>query len=523
VSTGSPEAQEGAGARRRPEWLESGWLLRRGVDPAKGHLLLLLVAWGVFHSANDQTSIVVVLPALITDVGLTVDQFYQSSWVVNGYLLGYLVALPIVGRIADVYGLARVFAATLVVFMVGSALVALAPSFEWIVTARAIQAVGAGGVVPVAMAIVVDQLPPERRLMGLGAIAAATEAGALIGPAWGGIITEWWGWRAVFWVNLPLVLPTLVGTWWLATGKRRQGRIDWVGAACLGLALGVLTYGLVNDPIDPRALSSTLAIVAVAAALAGVFVLHEMRLERRGGSPMVRLGALYEPRTASANLTMFLVGAGLITALMGVPLFVNLVLVEGALEGGLTLMRFTIAVPLGALLGGWLGGRLGLRPTAFLGCALIAAGFAGLQGWTAELTQVMRSVPQLVGGLGFGLVLAPLGAAVLQRVPDEERATAAAWLTLARMAGMLVGAALLTSHGLGRFYARAGAFDFGSPEFLELVEQAQVETFREVFITAGIVMGVAALIALGIGGGRVGSAAQLWGAAGRPLEDSSTD
>ncbi|MEX2294911.1 MAG: MFS transporter, partial [Gemmatimonadota bacterium] len=496
---------------RVPDWLQSGWLLRRGVDPSRGNLLLLLVAWGVFHSANDQTSIVVVLPALITDVGLTVDQFYQSSWVVNGYLLGYLVALPIVGRIADVYGLARIFAVTLLVFMIGSTLVALAPSFPWIVTARALQAVGGGGVVPVAMAIVVDQLPPERRLMGLGAIAAATEAGALIGPAWGGVITEWWGWRAVFWVNLPLVLPTLIGAWWLATGTRREGRIDWAGAALLGLALAVLTYGLVNDPIFPRPLSWTLAILAVAAALAMGFVLHELRLEARGGYPMVRLGALSEPRTACANLTMFLVGAGLITALMGVPLFVNLVLVEGALEGGLTLMRLTIAVPLGALLGGWLGGRMGLRPTAVAGCVLIAAGFAGLQGWDAELTQLMRSVPQLVGGLGFGLVLAPLGAAVLQQVAEEERATAAAWLTLARMAGMLVGAALLTSHGLGRFYARAGALDFGSPEFLDLVSEAQVATFREVFITAGIVMGMAALIAIGIGGGRLERPAELWG------------
>jgi predicted MFS family arabinose efflux permease len=276
------------------------------------------------------------------------------------------------------------------------------------------------------------------------------------------------------------------------------------------MALAVLTYGLVNDPINPRAFAQSLAILAVAAAFALTFVLHELRLESRGGHPMVRLGALYEPRTASANLTMFFVGAGHITALMGVPLFVNLVLVEGALEGGLTLMRLTIAVPVGALIGGWLGGRLGLRPTAFVGCVLIAAGFVGLQAWDAGLTQTMRSVPQLIGGLGFGLVLAPLGAAVLQRVPDEERATAAAWLTLARMAGMLVGAALLTSHGLGRFYARAGALDFGSVEFLELVEEAQVATFHEVFLVAAFVMGAAALISIGIGGGRVESPAEIW-------------
>src|SRR5690606_36848797 len=122
----------------------------------------------------------------------------------------------------------------------------------------------------------------------------------------------------------------------------------------------------------------------------------------------------------------------------GVPLFVNLVLVEDALEGGLTLMRLTVAVPVGAVLGGWLAGRLGLRATAVLGCALAAVCFGGLQAWDGELPEVLRSVPQLVGGLGFGLVIAPLTADVLQRVQDEHRAPASAWLTLSRMTGMLV-------------------------------------------------------------------------------------
>jgi MFS family permease len=152
-----------AGARR-PRWL------------------LFVVAAGVFVAADDQTSIVAVLPPLIQDIGLTVDDFYRASWVVNGYLLGYLVALPIMGRVADVYGRARIFAASLGIFMTGSALVALSPSFEPLVLARTFQAIGGGGVVPVAMAIVVSELPRERRLLGLGAIAAASEAGALLGP-----------------------------------------------------------------------------------------------------------------------------------------------------------------------------------------------------------------------------------------------------------------------------------------------------------------------------------------------------
>ena len=476
----------------------------------KQRWLLFAVAAGVFVAADDQTSIVTVLPPIVNDIGLTVDDFYRASWVVNAYLLGYLVALPIVGRIADVFGHARVFAACLGVFMLGSALVALSTAFTPLVLARAFQAVGGGGVVPVAMAIVVGELPREQRLMGLGALAAASEAGALLGPLWGGGIAELWGWRWVFWINLPMTLPIAVLAYRLAGSEQRRGRIDWAGAALMGLALAVLTFALVDDPNSPRPIAATVALLALAAGLGVWFVLHE----RRTPEPMAPLAELSRRPVLAANLAHFLVGVGLITVLIGVPLFVNLVLVEGALAGGLTLMRLTIAVPLGALAGGWLAGRIGLRLTALVGCLLAAACFVGLATWDRDLSEVTRSLPQLVGGFGFGLVIAPLAAAVLQRVDEDHRAAASAWLTLSRVTGMLVGAALLTSTGLGRFYARAGSIAFDSPEFETLVAEAQVETFREVFIAAVVVMLVGAAIAWFIGRGDRDADADPWWTAG---------
>lgn len=467
----------------------------RGVAKATtggGGLLLAVVAGGVFIAADDQTSIVAVLPTMVADIGLTVDEFYRMSWIVNGYLLGYLVALPLVGRIADVFGHARVYAAALAVFMLGSALVAVAPTFETAVAARALQALGGGAVVPVAMAIVVDELPPGRRAMGLGAIAAASEAGALLGPLWGGAIAEWLGWRWVFWINLPMALPIALGAWWLAPQVRRGGAIDWPGALLLTAALTVLTFALVDDPLDRRPLLATLAMLLAAGVVAAAFVLREQAAR----VPVVRL-AFFRSRTVwAASLASLLMGGGLIAALITVPLFANLVLVESPLEGGLTLMRLTVAVPAGALLGGWLSGRVGLRPPLVAGMALAALGFVGLAGWDVPLSEVQRTLPQLVGGLGFGLVIAPLAAAVLQHAGDEERATAAAWLTLARMIGMLVGAALLTSSGLGRFYARVAQVEFGSPEFEALIATAQVATFREVFVAAALVMLAAAAVSL---------------------------
>ncbi len=237
----------------------------------RARTLIAWVALGVFVAADDQTSIVTLLPAIISDIGLSVDDFYRSSWIVNGYLLGYLVALPIVGRVADVYGHARVFAACIACFVLGSALVALSPGYTWLVVARALQAVGGGGVVPVAMAIVASEVPAGKRLLGLGAIAAASEGGALLGPLWGGVITDLAGWRWVFWVNLPMAAPIGYAVWRLAGDERQRGRIDWWGAALLGLALAVLTVALVDDPNGPRPLVATAGLLAVALAVAVAF------------------------------------------------------------------------------------------------------------------------------------------------------------------------------------------------------------------------------------------------------------
>lgn len=481
--------------------------------------LLVVVALGVFVAADDQTAIVTVLPAVIRDVGITVDDFYRSSWVVNGYLLGYLVALPLLGRIADAYGHGRIFVLTLAIFMGGSALVAVAPGFEWLIVARGIQAVGAGGVVPVAMAIVVDELPPSRRAFGLGAIAAASEAGALLGPLWGGLITDLAGWRWVFWANLPMTLPIVLVGWMLVRTPERhtalstpspsQGgprAIDWTGATLLVAALTVGTFALVDDPLDPRPLPVTVALLAGAAALVAAFVRHEAR----SSASMVRLSMFTARPIWAANFASVLLGVGLIVALVSVPLFVNLVLGGSPLDGGWTLMRLTVAVPVGALAGGWLAGRAGLRTTASAGMLLAAAGFVGLQAWDRDLAEAMRTLPLLAGGFGFGLVIAPLSAAVLQHVNESERATAAAWLTMSRVLGMLIGAALLTSQGLGRFYAKAGSVEFGSPEFETLVAEAQVSTFREVFLVAIIVMLAAALVVWLIGRGRMERGARWW-------------
>jgi EmrB/QacA subfamily drug resistance transporter len=460
--------------------------------------LVVCAALGVFFAADDQTSVVAVLPKMVEDVGLAQDEFYRAAWIVNGYILGYVVALPLMGRVADAFGHGRIFALALAIFSAGSAWVAVSDDLTLLTIARSVQAVGGGAVVPIALAIVMQQAAPERRALWLGGIAVAAEAGALIGPLWGGGIADLIGWRGVFWINLPLCLPLALATWRLSRPNGSEDRgIDVAGAALLGGSLVSLTFGLTDDPIDPRSTGETLLLLGAAALLLALFVLRQ----RRASAPLVDL-ALFRSRTLNACFVAnTLVGGALIVAMVNVPLFTSIVLGGSPLEGGLNLMRLTVGVALGAGLGGLLTNRYGVRVGACAGLALAGAGFLGMARWDADLSFLLLTAPLLVAGLGFGLVIAPLNAAALGETRAGERATVASLLTVVRLLGALVGVALLTTRGLSGFYAEAGLLSLDDPNFAEALVGLQVESFRETFLVAALVCFVALAPAALLGSG----------------------
>ena len=465
--------------------------------PAQARWLLILAGLGVFFAADDQTSVVAVLPQMIDGVGLSADEFYNASWIVNGYILGYVVAMPLMGRIADSYGRGRIFALALVLFSFGSAWVAVSNDLTMLAIARAVQAVGGGAVVPVSMALVMQHAAPQSRARGLGAMAAAAEFGGLIGPLWGGGIADLAGWRAVFWLNLPMCLPLAYAVWRLSRNGPRASaaRLDLPGAALIGGSLVLLTVALTNDPIAPRAAVVTLLLYAGAMALFGLFLLRQVAAPQ----PLVDL-SLFRRRALSASfLVNGLVGGALIVALAGVPLFTNVVLGQSPLQGGLNLMRLTIALPFGALAGGLLASRVGFGPAAAVGLVCAGLGFLGGSTWSESPSFLELTLPLLLAGFGFGLVIAPINTAALSEVVEAERATIASLLTVVRLLGALVGIALLTSRGLGSFYADAGLIPLDDPRFEELLRGLQVGAFSETFAYTAVVCFVAVLPAMMLG------------------------
>ncbi|MDP9240021.1 MAG: MFS transporter, partial [Actinomycetota bacterium] len=174
--------------------------------------LVTLAAVAVLLAAADAYVVVLALPDVMAGIGLDLTDLQRAAPIVSAFLLGYVVCLPLIGRLSDLYGRTPVLVGALAVFAVGSLLTASAHGLGVVIAGRALQGVGGGGLVPVTLALVADRWPAERRGLPLGAVGAAPEAGSVLGPLYGGAVLALTSWRAIFWINLAgaLLLGVLV-------------------------------------------------------------------------------------------------------------------------------------------------------------------------------------------------------------------------------------------------------------------------------------------------------------------------
>ena len=148
-------------------------------------VVLGILCLGVFSTALDQTVVVAALPSVMVDLEIPLTDLDKASWIVTAYLISYTVAMPLAGRLSDVYGRVKMFQVALVLFSVGSAFVALAPNFPWVVSARVFQAIGGGATVPISLAMAVGVVAPQKKGIAIGLVAASAEAGSVLGPLFG--------------------------------------------------------------------------------------------------------------------------------------------------------------------------------------------------------------------------------------------------------------------------------------------------------------------------------------------------
>lgn len=498
----------------------------RSTSPARARRLALgAVAAALFITALDTYVVVTLLPRIMFDLGVPVDRAEQASPVITGFLAGYIVAMPIIGAASDVYGRKRVFLTALAAFLLGSIVTATAGPFGfdatagnvgWLVAGRVLQGLGGGATVPVAMAMAADFYPAGRRAVPVGVLSALQETGSVLGPLYGAALAGLIGWRGVFLANLVLAAMVAIGFWLAvrALGAPRAvlsraadaRRVDWVGGAMLGTALGLGVLALYPDDPAHRATGALLLpLGALALALLGGYGCWQARRPEA----LLPRKMLRDAGLLGAALTNLLVGTVLMVALVDIPVLARAAYGFDELGSALLLARFMLAIPVGAVIGGVVASRLGNRTTAATGMAVAAAAFLQMSTWGAgAMSQKVLGLPSVtltlaMGGFAFGLVIAPVAAATLDRVRASEHGLASSLVVLSRTFGMLLGLCALTGFGLHRFYElmrSAPPPAVTDPNALSLLERqvtvALLQEYHDIFRITAVVCVVATGVAL---------------------------
>lgn len=562
------------------------------VDPV-GRLLLALAAVAVAFSAADTYVVVLALPEMMAASGLSAEELQEGAPIISGFMLGYVGALPLVGRIADLRGRIPVLVGSLLVFAVGSLVTASAYDLNSMVAGRVLQGIGGGGLLPATLALVADLYPPRQRGIPLGIVGAVQEFGNVVGPLYGAVVLAFGTWRDIFWINLAggLVLAAVIrqrGRHERALGVQPRRPVDWpsllmgtgvllslllvmleprrltedvtlgtaflpvvgesrwltpVALAGAGLLAALVARGLTaSQPLlDLRAWADllhrvdALGAALLTTALAGVILafatadpevqvfssagpwllagstVAALAFWRRNATtthPLVPPGTLRATPAWGAMVVSFFVGSALIAALVDIPIFARITVYgDSQLSAALVLVRFLVGLPIGAFLGGWWTHRAPAGVVTAVGMLLSSAGFLMMSRWGLEsLRDPLATVPLVLGGLGVGLAMAPVNAALLASTHDDVHGVASGLLVVARTVGKLVGISALTTLGLRRYYAEQA--DLPAPqevcadgasrcsEFALLLRESGLVQLHTIFLGAAVCCLIAGVVAL---------------------------
>jgi len=387
--------------------------------------------------ALDSTIIATAVPSVVKDIG----GFSQFPWLFSIYLLTQAVTVPIYGKLADVVGRKPVLFFGVVVFVASSLLCGLAWSMPTLIAARALQGIGAGAVLPMGMTIIGDLYSVEERARVQGYLASVWGLSSVLGPALGGLFSEYGSWRWIFFINLPLGAVALVALHRRFSEQvpRRTHQVDLLGAALLTLGCSLLILGLLEGGTAWAWRSTTSAVVLGTAAVALVLF---VRVERRAPEPVLPLWVFRRRVLVGGNLVGVLVGALIIGTSSYVPTYVQHVLGSTAVEAGFALGALTLGWPIAASLSGRVYLRIGFRDTALVGVAFAAAGglLTAQLGPHAPVWHVAGTM--FLTGLGMGLVGSPTIVAVQSVVGWDRRGVVTATNMFSRSMGSAIGAAV---------------------------------------------------------------------------------
>jgi EmrB/QacA subfamily drug resistance transporter len=395
----------------------------------------------MFLAVVDQTIVATALPAIVAATG----QVERASWIVVSYLIAATIAAPIYGRLGDAFGRRRLMFFAIGLFIVASLLCAIAPTLELLTLARVLQGLGGGGLMTLSQAMIGEAVPPRERARYQGYIAAVAVSANTFGPVAGGYLTEHFGWRSIFAINLPIGLIALALTFRLAraTGPRDEWKADPFGFVYF--TLFVATTLLALEQVQHARLDALplgLAMLAVGILALVLLVRHE----NRTSSPLIPFPLLRMPAIWRSDAMAACHGAALVSLITFVPVFLEVVRGASPSETGLILVPLTIGIGTGSLVTGRLVSRTG-RTTVFpvTGLILVTINLVVLALWASALSNTALAILLLWNGLFMGTVMGVVQVTVQSAAGAAHLGEAAASVQFSRSIGAAFGTALVAT------------------------------------------------------------------------------
>lgn len=403
----------------------------------KRPLVLVSVMLAMFVGAVEATIVSTAMPAIAGELG----GFSRYSWIFSAYLLMSTVTVLIYGKLADLFGRKPVFFVGLTIFLLGSILCGFAASMEQLIVFRLIQGLGAGAVMPIATTIVGDIYSTEERAKIQGYLSSVWGISAVSGPVIGGLIVQYWDWKYVFWVNVPLGILAMIGIYFFLHEPKaeRKVAIDYKGALLLTTSLSIILFWLVEGGQSfSRSSSCSLILLLVGAGLFTLFIW----IEKKAEDPMMPFSIWKNPVILYANLVSLTTGVILIGVSSYLPTYVTGVMEQSAMIAGFTLTAMSIGWPVASSIAGHLLIRFGTFKVSFAGGISLVAGGILFVAMTGESGPLWAAFSSFFVGIGMGLTSTAFIVTIQGAVSREQRGSATAANMFMRNFGNTVGAAI---------------------------------------------------------------------------------
>jgi EmrB/QacA subfamily drug resistance transporter len=411
-------------------------------DGERSHseIMVIIVALmlAMLLAALDQTIVSTALPRIAQDLnGLS-----KLSWVVTAYLIASAVVTPLYGKISDQLGRKKVFQAAIIIFLVGSALCGLAQNMDQLIVFRALQGIGAGGLMALVFAIIGDIIPPRQRGRYQGYFGSVFAVASIAGPLLGGLFTDHLSWRWIFYINIPIGLVALsaIGARLHLPVKKTEHRIDFLGAALLaGAIICIMLVTVLGGATYPWMSAPIYELLAGGLVFTGLFLLQE----RRAPEPVISLQLFKSDIFRVSSALSLLSGAVMFGAIVFLPEYQQVVRGYSATKSGLLLLPLVGGMLVAMISSGRIITKIGrYRMFPIIGTAITALGIWLFSHIALNTPQLTLSVWMVVLGVGIGLYMQVLTLAVQNSVDRKDMGTATSVVTFFRSMGSSFGTAI---------------------------------------------------------------------------------